>query len=176
MKENNLHWFAVYTKPRWEKKVAGILDEKGIENYCPLNKVVKQWSDRKKVIMEPIFKSYVFVRVPEAEKWELRTINGIINFVYWLGKPARIKDSDIYTIKKFLNEFSDVAVEEAPRLEVNSKVRIKQGVLMNYHGILIEMSGSRARVRIESMGIQLSAQFDKKNLEPISPLTPKGGT
>jgi transcription antitermination factor NusG len=167
MQKNNLHWFAVYTKPRWEKKVANILEEKGIENYCPLNKVVKQWSDRKKVVMEPIFKSYVFVRVPEAEKWELRSITGIINFVYWLGKPARIKDEDIFTIRKFLHEFSDITVEEVTRLQVNSKVRIKQGVLMNYHGILVELSGRRAKVRIESMGLQLSAVFDKKNLEQI---------
>ena len=166
MDQKNLHWFAVYTKPRWEKKVASILEEQGIEHYCPLNKVVKQWSDRKKIVLEPIFKSYVFVRVPEVEKWELRNVTGIINFVYWLGKPARIKDEDIFTIRKFLNEFSDVSVQEAPKLEVNSKVRIKQGVLMNYHGILVEISGNRAKVKIESMGIQLSAVFDRKNLEP----------
>lgn len=167
MDKNDLHWYAIYTKPRWEKKVAGLLEEKGIENYCPLNKVVKQWSDRKKVVLEPIFKSYVFVRVPDAEKWELKSISGIINFVYWLGKPAIVRDDDIFTIRKFLNEFSDVQVEEVSRLEVNSKVRIKQGVLMNYQGILVEISGSRAKVRIESMGMQLSAQFDKKNLEPL---------
>ncbi|MEO6550161.1 MAG: UpxY family transcription antiterminator [Ferruginibacter sp.] len=167
MDENNLHWFAVYTKPRWEKKVSLLLDEKGIENYCPLNKVVKQWSDRKKVVMEPIFKSYVFVRVPDAEKWELRSISGIINFVYWLGKPARVKDEDIATIRKFLHEFTDIQVEESLGLKVNGRVRVKQGVLMNYHGILVEVYGSRAKVKIESMGIQLSAQFDKKNLEPV---------
>lgn len=167
MEEKELHWFAVYTRPRWEKKVAAILEEKGIENYCPLNKVVKQWSDRKKVIMEPIFKSYVFVRVPEDEKWDLKNIDGILNFVYWLGKPARVRDEDIYTIRKFLHEFSDVLVEDAPKLAVNNKVRIRQGVLMNYHGILLELSGNRARVMVESMGIQLSALFDKKNLELI---------
>ncbi|MEO5893063.1 MAG: UpxY family transcription antiterminator [Ferruginibacter sp.] len=167
MEQNNLHWFAVYTKPRWEKKVAGLLDEKGIENYCPLNKVVKQWSDRKKVVLEPIFKSYVFIRVPEKEKWELRSITGIINFVYWLGKPARVRDEDILIIKKFLHEFSDVQVEEISKLDINSKVRIKQGVLMNYQGVLVELSGNRAKVRIESMGLQLSAVFDKKNLEQI---------
>lgn len=165
MEEKELHWFAVYTKPRWEKKVASILEQQGIENYCPLNKVVKQWSDRKKVVMEPIFKSYVFVKVPDDEKWALKEIDGILNFVYWLGKPARIRDEDIYTIRKFLNEFSDVTVEDAPRLAVNSKVRVLQGVLMNYHGILVELSGNRARVMIQSMGIQLSANFEKKNLE-----------
>ena len=161
-----LNWYAIYTKPRWEKKVAGILDEKGIENYCPLNKVNRQWSDRKKVVLEPLFKSYVFVKVKEDQKWELMKINGIVNYVYWLGKPAVIRDAEIDTIKKFLHEFSDVEVVNQS-MEVNSKVRIKQGLLMNYQGILLEIKGSKAMVRIESMGLQLSAKFDKKNLEVI---------
>jgi hypothetical protein len=50
-----MNWFAVYTKPRWEKKVAKILTTKGIENYCPLNKVQRQWSDRKKTILDHFF-------------------------------------------------------------------------------------------------------------------------
>jgi transcription antitermination factor NusG len=165
MSENNTHWYAVYTKPRWEKKVANLLDEAGIENYCPLNKVVKQWSDRKKVVLEPVFKSYVFVKIADKLKWELKKVNGILNFVYWLGKPAVINENEIITIKKFLNEFGDVKVEEQNKLTINNKVRIKQGVMMDYHGILIELSGNKAKVRIESMGISLNAHFDKKNLE-----------
>ena len=160
-------WYAVYTKPRWEKKISALLSEKGIENYCPLNKVVKQWSDRRKVILEPVFKSYVFVKIDEEKKWDLKKINGIINFVYWLGKPAVIKEQEIITIRKFLNEFSDVQVAEERGLKVNAKVRIKQGLMMNYQGLLIELAGNRAKVRIDSMGISLHAQFDKKNLEPL---------
>jgi len=167
MEENIIsYWFAVYTKPRWEKKVARLLDEKGIENYCPLNKVIKQWSDRKKVVLEPIFKSYVFVKIADNEKWELKKINGIVNFVYWLGKPAHIREEEIVTIKKFLNEFTNIKVEHIG-LKVKDKVRIKQGLLMNYHGILLEFNGTKAKVKIESMGLQLSAQFDKKNIEII---------
>ena len=162
---DKLNWYAVYTKPRWEKKVAKLLDERGIENYCPLNKVVKQWSDRKKVVMEPIFKSYVFVRVEDKDKFELKNVSGILNFVYWLGKPAIVRDEDIYTIRKFLNEFGEVTVSEIDQLKVNAKVRIKQGIMMNYHGLLVEVMGNKAKVRIESMGIYLFAQFDKKNLE-----------
>jgi transcription antitermination factor NusG len=165
MSTNNLYWFAVYTRPRWEKKVVKLLEEKGIENYCPLNKVVKQWSDRKKTVFEPIFKSYVFVRISEDDKWNLKKINGVLNFVYWLGKPAHIRDEEIDIIKKFLNEFSEITIEQ--ELEVNSKVRIKQGVLMNYQGILLEISGNRAKIKIESMGLQLSAHFDKKNIERL---------
>ncbi|MBL0358845.1 MAG: hypothetical protein IPP72_19145 [Chitinophagaceae bacterium] len=92
-------------------------------------------------------------------------ISGILNFVYWLGKRAIIKDEEITTIRKFLNEFSDVQVEEQAKLQVNTKVRIKQGVMMNYQGLLIELYGNRARVRIDSMGLSLNAQFDKRNLE-----------
>ena len=95
MEENNLHWFAVYTKPRWEKKVAAILEGKGIENYCPLNKVVKQWSDRKKIVLEPIFKSYVFVRVPDAAKWELRSINVIILYTGGFAQPVNKIDDAV---------------------------------------------------------------------------------
>ena len=143
-----------------------MLQDKGIENYCPLNKVMRQWSDRKKAVLEPLFKGYVFVQVDEAAKWELLTINGIVNYVYWLGKPARIREDEIDTIRRFLNEFEDIEVTEAG-LQANTTVRVKQGVLMNYKGIVLEVQGNKARVRIESMGLQLSAVFDKKNLELV---------
>ena len=164
MAENNVQWYALYTKPRWEKKVAQLLDQRGFENYCPINKVTRQWSDRKKVVLEPVFKGYVFVKVGAEQKWEVKKINGVLNYVYWLGKPAPIREEEILTIRKFLNEFSDVEVSDLS-LRVNSTVKIKTGVLMNYQGILVELIGNKARVRIESMGLQLSAQFDKKNLE-----------
>ena len=167
MNDQKLHWYALYTKPRWEKKVAKLLEEKGIEHYCPLNKVTKQWSDRRKIILEPIFKSYVFVKTAGIDKWDLKKMNGVLTFVYWLGKPAMIKDEEIDIIRKFLNEFSNVEVVETPQLSVNSKVRIRQGVMMNYHGLLVEIVGNRAKVRIDSMGVSLHAQFDKKNLELI---------
>jgi transcription antitermination factor NusG len=167
MSDNIFNWYALYTKPRWEKKVAKLLEEHGYENYCPLNKVTKQWSDRKKVVLEPIFKSYVFVKVDEKEKWEIRNINGVLNFVYWLGKPAIIREEEIDTIRKFLNEFSDVNVEQLNHLKVNATVRVKQGIMMNYQGLLIEVAGNKARVRIESMGMYLNANFEKKNLEVI---------
>ena len=126
--------------------------------------MTKQWSDRKKVVLEPIFKGYVFVKLEEKSKWDVKQVNGILNFVYWLGKPAIIREEEINTIRKFLNEFSDVQVEQKGVL-VNSEVRVKQGVLMDYHGVVVEVIGSRAVVKIDSLDIQLSAHFDKKNLE-----------
>jgi len=96
-------WYAIYTRPRWEKKVNGLLVQKGIEVYCPLNKVRRRWSDRIKTIEEPLFKSYVFVRISDEERTGVRMTNGVVNFVYWNGKPALIKEKEIQTIKLFLD-------------------------------------------------------------------------
>lgn len=166
MTDLKLNWYVVYTRPRWEKKVAAKLDNLGIPHYCPLNKVKKQWSDRKKIVFEPLFKGYVFVQVSEAEKWSIKTVDGIVNFVYWLGKPAIVREEDIITIRKFLQEFEDVEVTDT-KLAINHPVIIKQGVFMNYKGIIIELNGSKAKVKINSIGLELSAVFDKKNLEPV---------
>lgn len=159
-------WYAVYTRPRWEKKVSAAMLDNGIENYCPINKVTRQWSDRKKIVLEPVFKGYVFVKVEEDKKWQVTKIHGVLNFVYWLGKPAQIRDEEIDLIRKFLHEFNDVQVEPKGFV-VNSEVRIKQGVLMNYQGIVVEVLGNRAVVKINTLDLQLSAHFDKKNLELI---------
>jgi transcription antitermination factor NusG len=164
---NTIFWYAVYTKPRWEKKVAALLEAEGITYYCPLNKVVKQWSDRKKTVMEPLFKSYVFIQVEEKKKWEILKVPGILNYVTWLGKPAKIKNSEIDTIRKFLKEFIDVQVVNL-NLAVNGTVKVKQGALMDYQGILLHISGNRASVKIQSMGVELTTIIDKKNLEMVS--------
>ena len=101
----NDFWYVVYTLPRWEKKVAQNLTDEGIENYCPTTRVEKQWSDRKKIVNEPLFKGYVFIRINEKAKWDIKnSIHGIINYVYWLGKPAKVKQSEIDTIKMFLKD------------------------------------------------------------------------
>src|ERR1700753_42274 len=108
MSTDKKSWFAVYTKPRWEKKVCKSLGERGIEAYCPLNRVRKKWSDRFKWVEEPLFKSYVFVHIAEEDGLAVRMVAGAVNFVYWLGKPAIIQDKEIDVIRKFLNEYTDV--------------------------------------------------------------------
>lgn len=164
--ETNENWFVVYTRPRWEKKIASVLSERGIENYCPLNRVRRQWSDRKKVVLEPLFKGYIFIKVSEARKWDVKLIDGILNYVYWQGKPARVRDEEIDKIKKFLSEFEDVEVIDYP-IEKDNPVVIDKGVFIDLKGIVVEVSGNKAKVRIDSMGINLTAVFDKKNLKLI---------
>ncbi len=159
-------WFVVYTKPRWEKRVSAALVAKGIKQYCPLNKVTKKWSDRRKVVLEPLFKGYVFVCPEGTPKISFKQINGILNFVTWQGKPAVVRESEIIIIKKFLNEFTDVEVTDCIAT-VDEMVVIKSGLLMNYNGVIVEIIGNKARVKIETMGLSLTAMFERKNLVKI---------
>lgn len=150
-------WYAVYTKPRWEKKVFLLLQQKGVEAFCPINRVKRKWSDRIKTVEEPLFRSYVFVRVNEEGKTEVRMTEGVVNFVYWLGKPALVKDREIEAIKKFLDEHKQVSVESLG-LQVNQKVRVNQGVLKNYEATVLSIHRNQATLRIDSLGYKLVAQ------------------
>jgi transcription antitermination factor NusG len=159
-------WYVIYTRPRWEKKIALLLADREIEHYCPLNKITKQWSDRRKIVEEPLFKGYIFVKRSVHDKWDIKMIPGVLNYVHWLGKPAIVKESDIKIIKKFLQEFNDVEVTNA-EVVLHEKVQVKQGLMMNYKGIVLEILGNKAKVKIDSMGMILTAIFEQKNLEKI---------
>ena len=156
-------WYALYTRPRWEKKVNNLLLQKGIESYCPLNKIRRKWSDRIKTVEEPLFKSYVFVKIKEEERTAVRMTNGVVNFVYWNGKPAIIKEKEIQTIKRFLDEYETV---EAIKMEVatDDRVRVVAGPMMDQEGKVLEVKNKTAKVCIDSLGYLLIAYIDKSKL------------
>ena len=159
----SIKWYALYTRPRWEKKVNSLLTEKGIESYCPLNRVRRKWSDRIKTIEEPLFKSYVFVRIGEDNRSNVRMTQGVVNFVYWDGKPAVIKDKEIQTIKRFLDEYENVSVVKI-ELGPNDRVRVVSGPMMDHEGQVLEVKNKTAKVCIDSLGYMLIAYIDKSKL------------
>jgi transcription antitermination factor NusG len=160
-------WLVVYTKPRWEKKVNTSLVKKGIEAYCPLNKVRRKWSDRMKTIEEPLFKSYVFVKVEDAGMTEVRFVDGVLNYVYWNGKPAIVREEEIIEIKKFMSEYEDVEVSSI-ELKPADAVVLNAGVMMGATGRVMRMMGNNTvEVRIDSLGFILTAKFDKKTVSKV---------
>lgn len=156
-------WLAIYTRPRWEKKVNQLLQEKGIESYCPLNKVRRKWSDRYKIVEEPLFKSYVFVKVSEEDRADVRLTPGAVNFVYWNGKPAVIREKEISAIRQFLNEYENVEARQVD-LKVNQRVRITNGTLMDQEGKVLDVRRKVVKVAIDSLGYILIAYIDKTKL------------
>ncbi len=156
-------WFAIYTKPRWEKKVNQLLTDKGVECYCPLNKVKRKWSDRTKTIEEPLFKSYVFVKVTEEERTKVRLTNGVVNFVYWNGKPAIVREKEIQTIKLFLDEHENVQVRPMD-LTVHQRVLITSGTFMDRTATVLDIRKKEVKVSIDSLGYELIALVDKTKI------------
>ncbi len=165
MSAEKKNWYVVYTKPRWEKKVHALFLEHSLEAYCPLNRLKKKWSDRTKWVEEPLFKSYVFVKVGEEETTRVRMVCGVVNFVYWLGKPAVVKDREIETIRKFLNDHTEVLAEPID-IRNGMNVTIRQGVLMDKDGKVVKVLNNKVRVVIESIGYSLMAVIDKSNVSP----------
>jgi transcription antitermination factor NusG len=160
-------WFVMYTRSRCEKKVAALLTKRGIENYCPLNRIMKQWADRKKMIYEPMFTSYVFVHALENEVFSIKQITSdIVNFVYWLGKPAVIKEEEIENIKKFLSEHTDVQLEKQ-HLQIDDKVRIISGPLINVEGNITNIVNNKVKLSLPSLGYLMIAEVKSSNVELI---------
>lgn len=150
------HWMAIYTKPRSEKKVAERLEKADIEVYCPLQTTLKQWSDRKKKVKIPIFPSYVFVKVDEKGREKVLQDFGVLNFVFWQGRPAVIKEEEIDVIKEHLEESrSETEI-------IGDEITITQGVLSGTKGKIKEIQGNKIILTIESIGITVTINRRKE--------------
>ena len=161
-------WMVVYTKSRYEKKVDTTLISKRIESYCPTRKVEKQWTDRKKIIEEVIFRSYVFVRINKEERLEVLQTDGVINFIYYCGKPATIRDEEIDIIKMFLNEKShSVSTIETDLFETDTLVRINHGVFMDNEGTILRSNKKKVYVQLTSLSQVLVIEFPVEHVTPI---------
>ena len=160
--ENKLtkKWYAIYTKPRWEKKIDSVLIRKGIESWCPLQKVERQWSDRKKIIEEPLFKSYVFVRIDDTERSKVLMTDGVLNFVYYLGKPAVIKDEEVENIKLYLAEKdAKITIISDEGFSSGDLVKVNYGVFMDQEGTVVRGGRKKVYVQLQGLGQVMIVEF-----------------
>lgn len=141
-----MFWFAVQTRPRFEKKVALELQEKGLESYVPVHAVKHQWSDRKQLVSLPLFPGYSFVRisaVQDARVAVLRT-NGVIQFVGARGIGSPIPESEIEAVRTLLKQ--QIPLQPYPHLKVGQAVCIRGGALDGIRGILTRVNGHESLI------------------------------
>jgi transcription antitermination factor NusG len=139
-------WFAIQTRPRFEKKVACKLQEKRIDTFLPLLSVKHQWRDRKRVIHPPLFPGYVFVRVAPALETRvsiLRT-DGVNGFVGVRGIGTPIPDREIETLQTLLEQ--RVPFEPYPYLKIGQRVCIRGGCLDGVEGVLTAVNGDQSLI------------------------------
>jgi transcription antitermination factor NusG len=149
-----MNWYVVYTKPKWEKKVAEQLQKMGIECYCPLVTQMRQWSDRKKKVEVPLFNSYVFVQLSESERNLVFQSVGAVRYLFWLGKPAIVRDEEIDVIKKWLNT-SDCIDLTVSSYQIGDTIQLESGPFSAQKATIQEMTNTHYVLVLESMGCVL---------------------
>jgi transcription antitermination factor NusG len=159
-------WFVIYTKSRSEKKVSIELAERGIEAYCPTIKKVKQWSDRKRVIEQPLFNSYVFVHLDERERAKVFGVTGFVRYLFWLQKPAIVKDEEIEAIRHFLNDFDHASITVVP-LQQREYIRIKSGVLMDRVAEVVSQQGKKITLLLKELGFKVEIDLSETEVEKV---------
>jgi transcription termination/antitermination protein NusG len=141
--ESRLHWFAIQTRSRHEKRVTADLQEKTIQTYLPLCRVEHQWSDRRQIVDVPLFPGYVFVKIAAdvpARTPVLQT-NGVIGFLGVRGIGVPIPEEEIAAIQTVLRE--EIPVAPHPFVRIGERVRICGGSLDGLEGLLTGMEGQR---------------------------------
>jgi transcriptional antiterminator RfaH len=162
------HWFVVYTRPRWEKKVDSLLQMQDIKSYCPLRKQKNQWADRMKDVEVPLFSSYVFVYINPREELKVRLTLGVVNFVYYMGKLARIRENVIEDIRYYLEFSPEAEVVSMRDMEVGDRVKIKEGIMSQQQGEVIKLQGKNVLVVIDNLQCALITRVPVAVLELIS--------
>ena len=149
---SNRKWHAVYTKPRHEKKALERLSINGFEVFCPMTITLKQWSDRKKKISTPLIPSYIFVHVNEKEKSKVLEDPSVLNYIYWLGKPAIIRDYEIKRLKGLISK-EKMQEFEIKKLKIGEKISITKGYLKDENATIKKVNNKNIYVELSELGI-----------------------
>ncbi|WP_281224917.1 UpxY family transcription antiterminator [Flavobacterium aquiphilum] len=154
-----MKWYVIYTKPKWEKKTTEQLTKLGINCYCPLIKKTQQWSDRKKAVEVPLFNHYVFVQLAEKDKNLVFLSPGALRYLFWLKKHAVVKDSEIQTLKEWLNSETkkDISIMN---YRVGEKIELKFGPFSEQKAIVKDITKSHYILILESLGYILKMKCD----------------
>ncbi len=149
-------WLVLKTRANAEKKVAERLVSKGIEVYLPLYTTMKQWSDRKKKVQKPLISSTVFVHVEEKERELFWNVVGISGMLYYLGKPAVVRDEEIVILQQMLQEGIYESVELSPTLIEGQEVEITGGDFKGLRGIVVEeVNAQKVVIALKGLGAQV---------------------
>lgn len=168
MIDNEYRWYPIYTRSRAEKKTELELSRKNIICYLPLKKVVKQWSDRKKTVEEPLLKSYIFVYISAKEYTEVLMTYGITRFIYFSGQIAYIPNKQLEDLKLLLANAKDLEVIDH-NISLGEKVLIKAGP---FKGIIAELvslkNKKRIVLRLQNLGYSITINTSLAFIEPIT--------
>jgi len=147
-------WYVIYTKPRNEKKVTERLQQIGITVYCPMITVIKQWSDRKKKVQLPLLNSYVFVCLEDKEREKVFQVSGVVRYLFWLGKPAMVREEEILALQEGLKEA--MTSFEVKGIKVGDLLPIPSGPFQGKEGIIKQINKHSLQLILKELGVLIT--------------------
>lgn len=150
-------------------KVSIYLQRKGFDVFVPVQKVLRQWSDRKKWVTTPLFRSYIFVKDTESKIQDILQAPGIARNVQHNNKPAYLREQEVETIKRFLATGLFIEASTDPMLQAGDEVEVMDGPLKGIRGNIINTpSGERFSVNLEVLGNSMIVRLDARLLRRIA--------
>ena len=146
-----MKWFVLYTKPNYELKVAEGINTLGIHAYCPTYTQIKHYTDRKKKVQKPLLPSYVMVQLAEQDRPKVFTIPGVVRYLFWLGKPAEVREEEIVLLKKNLSGIYDEV--RISKLSIGKEYTIPSGPLKGQTGTVVDILKNKLRLELPSLGL-----------------------
>jgi len=147
-------WFVLRVKTRNEQRTSKALESLGINTYCPMVTETRQWSDRKKKVTVPVFNSYVFVQLEESERTKVFQVSEVLYYLYWLNKPAVVRDEEIALLKEYLNENSNRIPNRG--IKLGDKMFIPTGCFKGLEGVVKEVSKNRLQLLLTELGFKIT--------------------
>ena len=152
--DQNSKWHVLYTKPRHEVKALERLTQNSFEVYCPMKTTLKQWSDRKKKVSEPLLPSYLFIKTTEKKRAIPLTDSSVLNYIFWLGKPAIVRESEIDTLKGIITKDKAQEFEIRP-LKVGDEIDIIKGQIKGKNASIKSISNNYIKAELKELGMTI---------------------
>jgi transcription antitermination factor NusG len=159
-------WFVVYTKPKRERKVSKLLNSKKVENYYPVNRIVHNWPEKRKICYEPLFASFIFVHVSKEELSKVIMTDGVISYVYWLNEPAEIGNSEIFALRSFVNDHWNIKLKRVD-INVNKDESITNNSYKTTEKSIMNIYYNNVTIVLPSLGYSLTAPIHKTQIEKV---------
>ena len=165
-KWNTTHWYALYTRSRHEKYVDQELNKKGIETFLPLRRVMHHWSDRRQIIEEPLFKGYLFVRIPLSNRFNVLNTVGAVNFVGISAGPLEVPERELMTVRQFIEQ--EIQIDPFPYLKEGDRVYVRSGPFKGVEGFIVRKDKHcRLVISLDLLMQSISIEIDQASVEPV---------
>ncbi len=161
------NWYALYTRPRHEKKVFEILSNKSNEVFLPLLKTRRQFKDRKREVELPLFPSYIFSKFEFKERFSILETHGVIKIVNFQGNAAVVAEWQIESLKQILENPETLQLETY--FKQGDVVEVKEGPFKGLRGTVKQLRGeSRLAITIDGIMQSISVEIDPDSVETVS--------